>query len=470
MPGRLRVAVPFAALVATLPLLALPKPVHADQVSAFAAAVSAIEGLSYQPAYTPTGVDSAFAANAVPVVNTPAAYDYTGGSVPGSDPTGATDAPPWPPSFIPTTITSTDGAKLEGMVAIHTGSHPGVVVVHGFNTNGKESIVRWAAMLAANGYDVAAFDQRDFKAEYTNNEGYPNQRQTFGWKEAEDVVTAGTWLSQQPGVTGVGVVGFSEGAQNTVLAVSRDTNHVFSAAITFSAPADQDSQIYSTAVPANCQTPNCSYPTTDALISLVVPPNSYADPCPVLTDAATKYGTTAYQILANETAMHAQTAATLPLLNFYAADDSLVAPFNATYMAAYEQGNPLQRTIEIQHGEHAYFFDRWWQQQAILTYFHDLLPGDPSVTATPTVNQTVGGAALSLQEVSISAATRSAVDAQLSPYVCDTSKPAPGMQSAQPNPVFSAGAPLRLALSGVVALLGGAVVYRRRRDRVPRAG
>jgi hypothetical protein len=86
------------------------------------------------------------------------------------------------------------------------------------------------------------------------------------------------------------------------------------------------------------------------------------------------------------------------------------------------------------------------------------------------VNQTLGGAALSFQEVSISAATRSAVDAQLSPYVCDTSKPAPGLQSAQPNPVVSAGAPLTLALTGVVALLGGAVVYRRRRDGVPRAG
>ena len=33
-------------------------------------------------------------------------------------------------------------------------------------------------------------------------------------------------------------------------------------------------------------------------------------------------------------------------------------------MAAYETGNPLQRTVELQHGEHAYFFDRWWQQRA----------------------------------------------------------------------------------------------------------
>ena len=44
-------------------------------------------------------------------------------------------------------------------------------------------------------------------------------------------------------------------------------------------------------------------------------------------------------------------------------------------MAAYETGNPLQRTVELQRGEHAYFFDRWWQQRAALLYFKRLLPG-----------------------------------------------------------------------------------------------
>jgi hypothetical protein len=38
-------------------------------------------------------------------------------------------------------------------------------------------------------------------------------------------------------------------------------------------------------------------------------------------------------------------------------------------MMADEVGNALQRTLEVTSGEHAYFFDRWWQQRAILLYF-----------------------------------------------------------------------------------------------------
>src|SRR6266496_6081776 len=56
-------------------------------------------------------------------------------------------------------------------------------------------------------------------------------------------------------------------------------------------------------------------------------------------------------------------------------------------MAGYEVGNPLQRTLEVTRGEHAYFFDRWWQQRAILLYFKTVLPSagsDSGVTTAPT--------------------------------------------------------------------------------------
>lgn len=99
-------------------------------------------------------------------------------------------------------------------------------------------------------------------------------------------------------MTSVGVVGFSEGAQNTVLAVSRDSAHVFRAALTFSAPADQDTQVYGTAAPPNCSTPACTYPATEALVAVVVPPYITGDPCAVLGAAAHAYQTTPYQILA----------------------------------------------------------------------------------------------------------------------------------------------------------------------------
>ena len=119
--------------------------------------------------------------------------------------------------------------------------------------------------------------------------------------------------------------------------------------------------------------------------------------------------------------MHAQTKVRVPLLNLYSADDSLVPAFAAQMMAAYESGSDLQRTIELQKGEHAYFFDRWWQQRAVLLYFKALLPGaarDATIGTDASVNQTPGGAPASAQTVDLGSPTRAWADAQLAGYPC----------------------------------------------------
>jgi dienelactone hydrolase len=391
--------------LAALALAAVPAARADSRADRFSAATQAIFAEPYQPDYVPTGFDTAFD-TAVP--NTAPAEDYTTGSIPG-DP----DYPAWPAAFQQRLIHSGDGAPLFAMVALHPGNHPGVVVAHGFNTHGYASVIRWAALLYARGYDVIAADQRDFFFESQAGYGYPNWLQTFGWKESEDVLAAGQYLAAQPGVGQVGVVGFSEGAQNTVLALAKDTHHVFSAGLTFSGPADQNTQISLDPV------------ATDALVALVTPSETTA--CGALADAAAYYGTTGFGILANETAMHAQTAVRVPLLNVYAADDSLVPAFEAQLMAAYEAGNPLQATFELQKGEHAYFFDRWWQQRAILLYFKALLgSGDPTIGTGATVNQTPLGAPASAQTVDLGAPSRAWADAQLAPYTCDPSQGVPG--------------------------------------------
>jgi fermentation-respiration switch protein FrsA (DUF1100 family) len=390
----------FRALVAIAVVLAVPSAVSADTQSDFNLAINEILDQRYQPAYAPMGFDSAFpmdTANPNGVLNTAPAQDYTSGSVPGNP-----DHPNWPSSFQYVRFLSGDGAPLRAYYALHSGSHPGVVVVHGFNTNGKESVIRWAAMLYANGYNVIASDQRDFRDEVRNpdgtnrvpSDGYPDWLQTFGWKEATDVLAAGQFLKSRPGVTSVGVWGVSLGAQDTILAMSLDPmGQVFSAGITFSGPADQNAQIYSTAAQPGCTPPNCTYPVTNALIALVVPPygngGKYTEPCGVLVDAGLKYGTSPSFILNQLKAYRRQQQISVPLLNFYTADDSLVAPFHATMMAGYEQGEPLQRTYLVDQGEHAYFFDRWWQQKASLIYFKRMLPGafdDGTITMNATVN------------------------------------------------------------------------------------
>ena len=420
-------AVAAAATTAVLTLAgATAATAGTSQAERFDGAVDALLAQPYQPNYVPLGFDAAF--DAV-VPNTAPAQDYTTGSVPGNP-----DHPDWPASFKEVVITSGDGARLTGRLSLRPGTHPGVVVVHGFNTNGKESVIRWAAILARNGYNVLAADQRDFKAEYNAGYGYPGPRQSFGWKEAEDVLAAGRYLARQPGVGSIGVDGFSLGGQDPVLALALDaaakrSQRVFAAGLNFSGPADQATQVYSTAVPAGCVTPACTYPATDALVALVVPPYSYSDPCKVLAAAATYYGTDSFTIMSKENAFHRQVKATVPLLNVYAADDSLVAGFQATMMAGYEGGNPLQLTLELERGEHAYFFDRWWQQRAILLYFKRLLPGadtDPTVETGATVGQTAGGTPAGSQLVDLGSPSRADADALLGPFPCDTSRGAPG--------------------------------------------
>lgn len=86
-------------VTAALAVLTPGRVVAAPLPAVFSSAVAAIEALPYQQAYVPVGDDSAFASNTTPVVNTLPATDYTTGSIPGSDPTGATDTPPWPSAF-----------------------------------------------------------------------------------------------------------------------------------------------------------------------------------------------------------------------------------------------------------------------------------------------------------------------------------------------------------------------------------
>jgi hypothetical protein len=172
----------LAVIAATAVIVA--SSASAGTSARFDAAVQHILAEPYQPGYVPTGFDSAFGDGNV--LDTAPAQDYTSGSIPGSP-----DAPSWPPWFRPVQFASGDGAPLLGELALHAGDGPAVVVVHGFNTHGYASVIRWAAMLYANGYDVLAADQRDFSFENDAGFGYPAWQQTFGWKESEDVLAAG---------------------------------------------------------------------------------------------------------------------------------------------------------------------------------------------------------------------------------------------------------------------------------------
>lgn len=378
----------------------------------FDTAVDEVLALPYNPAAVPAGTDSAFGND-----DYPAAFpltDLAGGAcctgpVPDQPPL-ADLAPPFadfPEGFELIELASYDGTPLHAFAALRPGA-PGIVVMHGFNTNGKHSIVRYAAFLYANGYSVIAPDHRDMGREWARGGSYhpdgSRHGQTLGWKEAQDLLTAADWL-QAKGTNKIGVLGFSEGAQNAILALGIDYRRIIDVALTFSGPADQKTLAQRNAA------------STSALLTTVV---NNPDLCGYLATvgAGPEFSATANFILDNDSAIDTLDGllgggVTAPALHFYAQDDTLVPAWNATMLAS--RTNPManQHTVLLPSGNHAYFTDRHWTQQAALAWFGAWLDPDGShTTAVPTVAQTPGGLPARDQQLDLSGVTRARGDAE----------------------------------------------------------
>lgn len=376
------------------------------------AVVERILDLPYQPAFVPVGQDAAFGDMAWP-----AAFpltDTTSGTCcagPVLDQPPLADlAPPFaafPDSFELVELTSHDGTPLHAQVSIVPAA-PGVVVMHGFNTNGKHSIVRYAAALRANGFSVIAPDHRDMGREWDRGGSWhpdgTRHGQSLGWKESEDLLVAAADLRSR-GVERIGVLGFSEGAQNTILALGKDHDGLIDAALTFSGPADQ----------ATLARRNQA--GTAALMTTVV---DSPDVCGYLAEvgAREEFSASPNFMLRHDSAVDTLdgivgAGVDAPGLHIYAADDELVPSWNAVALASRTAAMPSQRTLLAREGNHAYFYDRWWTQVAALEWFGTWLDPHGTTTATPTVAQTGGGTPFRDHLVDLTGTTREDGDAEL---------------------------------------------------------
>ena len=405
----LLVALALALLLAAGGGAAADSHVTAAEVDAV---VERILDLPYDPGYTPTGTDSAFDGDdypaAFPLTDTSSGTCCTG-PVPDQQPL-ADLAPPFaafPEEFELVELESYDGTPLHAFVSIVPGA-PGVVVMHGFNTNGKYSIVRYAAFLRANGFSVIAPDHRDMGREWERGGSWhpsgTRRGQSIGWKESEDLLVAAEELRRR-GAERIGVLGFSEGAQNTILALGRDHDGLVDTALTFSGPADQATQ--ATREDA----------ATAALLTTVV---NNPDICDYLTTVGQleEFRATPNFMFRQDSAVDALdgiigSGVDVPALHFYAQDDTLVPPYHATILASRTLQMPTQRTVLVEAGNHAYFYDRWWTQAAALEWFRTWLdPDGDDTTAEPTVAQPATGTPLHEQTVDLSGTTREQGDAE----------------------------------------------------------
>lgn len=306
-------------------------------------------------------------------------YDVNYVAVPPDQPTALDLAPPypaWPSAFHDVVIHSADGTPFYAEVAVHSHPAPAVVLDDPFDSNGKNSLERWAIALYGEGFQVVAPDWRDLG----QSTALSHAPQTFGWKETQDLIAAVRYIDHQPHVTKVGAVGFSEGAQNALLAAGftgfPNQNVPLSAVLAFSPPADQNTQ----------QVDNPA--TTAALTEVVVG----SDPCSYLAHAAAYYRVSSNWILNHERAYVGAQQSTIPTLAIYAGNDPLVPAFEARIMASRTNLDPaIKATWLLSVGDHAYFPDRWWQEKIIATYMkYWLAPNNSRVTTNPNVVEEPG--------------------------------------------------------------------------------
>ena len=119
--------------------------------------------------------------------------------------------------------------RRAGKVAATTGPRPGIVVVHGWESNRGRTFAHVRYLHAA-GFHCLVFDVRGHGD--SPSETLPINIPEF----ADDTIAAVRWLAARPEVSAVGVLGHSMGAAGAIVAASREP--AIKAVVSMSAPAD----------------------------------------------------------------------------------------------------------------------------------------------------------------------------------------------------------------------------------------
>lgn len=147
---------------------------------------------------------------------------------------------PYPGEFEQVTFNSFDGAPLSAVVGVHPDgkARPGLVVSHGYMGSKNDHYIISTALdaYAGWGFNVLAVDLRDFGG----SRRLAFNPTSFGWKEGEDLLAAAKHLGEIPGVTTVGITGFSLGAVSTMRAayMAREYPYLTGGAIAWNGASD----------------------------------------------------------------------------------------------------------------------------------------------------------------------------------------------------------------------------------------
>ncbi len=152
---------------------------------------------------------------------------------------------PYPPEFEEVVIESFDGTPIAAAVGIHRDGarRPAIVMSHGFMGSKHDHYIIDTLLVAyaAWGFNVLGIDLRNFG----RSQRLSHSPTTAGWKEAEDLLAAAKYMSEQPEVTSVGIAGFSMGAGSTMRAAfaNREYPYLTGGAIAWNGYADSGRMI-----------------------------------------------------------------------------------------------------------------------------------------------------------------------------------------------------------------------------------
>ena len=128
---------------------------------------------------------------------------------------------PYPRVFEPLMLESQDGTPLCGVAAFQAGagSCPAVILVHGLFSSKNNFGMLWLALKAFYdwGFHVLVIDLRNFG----DTSRYSEAPTSWGFREADDIVSAADCLSAIDRVSTVGVLGVSMGAASALIAAGR---------------------------------------------------------------------------------------------------------------------------------------------------------------------------------------------------------------------------------------------------------
>lgn len=268
------------------------------------------------------------------------------------------------PPFVETVWESFDGTPLAAVFGFHRNAapRPAVIILPPWlQRKTTPALIEFARCLHANGYHVAGLDQRGTGL----SRRLSDRPFTVGWKEAEDALALAAHLRERPNVSSVGVLGFSFGAAVMTTALGLDTQAQLTCGLGFSMWAAQDAG-YRRAI------------TREGWLRYVK-----RLPDEVLGEAAAFYGATLAELYRYSRHYLFLPRIHVPWLVVAALDDHETSPPHSIALAARAQEQPHTRLWLLHSGGHAFFYDLWWQERLVLSYFKEFLgPSDDRLGTT----------------------------------------------------------------------------------------